>query len=376
MTPSVSDHTAVSEEGRGQHTRIPMRNIWLLLLYASKLFRTLDRGAVSIEDNPDDIPDLVAEMLCYHVEQRLRHNLSFGHHLKEAHLGRVRGRIDLLTTETHQLLARGRVACQFNELTLNTPRNRYVRSALESIAARVRRSDLAHRCRTHALRLKRMGVTGSCPDRRAITNERYGRHDANDRPMVSVAQLAFDLALPTEAAGTMSLGLPSRDDAWLRRLFEQAVAGFYRVVLSPQGWQVKSSKPLFWQRATETQGIDRILPSMVVDMELEHPASDRRVVIDTKFNEAVTRGWHREKTLRSSYLYQIYAYVRSQERENDLVSWKTSGLLLHPAVGEMWNEAVVIQGHEFRFATVDLAASAKEIRAQLLNVIERISRPS
>ena len=35
----------------------------------------------------------------------------------------------------------------------------------------------------------------------------------------------------------------------------------------------------------------------------------------------------------------------------------------------MINEAVVIQGHEIRFATVNLAAGAREIRRQLLNVI-------
>ena len=35
----------------------------------------------------------------------------------------------------------------------------------------------------------------------------------------------------------------------------------------------------------------------------------------------------------------------------------------------MVNESVVVQRHEFRFATVDLAAEAKEIRSQLLRVV-------
>jgi 5-methylcytosine-specific restriction enzyme subunit McrC len=49
---------------------------------------------------------------------------------------------------------------------------------------------------------------------------------------------------------------------------------------------------------------------------------------------------------------------------------KASGLLLHPCVGDMVNESAVIQGHEIRFATVDLEDEAKEIRAQLLKVLE------
>jgi len=47
------------------------------------------------------------------------------------------------------------------------------------------------------------------------------------------------------------------------------------------------------------------------------------------------------------------------------------GLLLHPSIGEMVDETVVIQGHRIRFATVDLTASATEIRFQLLNCVSQ-----
>jgi hypothetical protein len=36
----------------------------------------------------------------------------------------------------------------------------------------------------------------------------------------------------------------------------------------------------------------------------------------------------------------------------------------------MGNEAVMIQNHEIRFATVDLGATTKEIRDQLLQILE------
>ena len=88
--------------------RIPVRNLWLLMLYASDLFRQLDAsGDRSFEDNPDDLPDLVAEILTHEVERRLRRNLSYGYQYRHEVLGRVRGRIDLLQTEAHQLLQRG-----------------------------------------------------------------------------------------------------------------------------------------------------------------------------------------------------------------------------------------------------------------------------
>jgi 5-methylcytosine-specific restriction enzyme subunit McrC len=352
--------------------RIPVRNLWLLMLYASDLFRSRCIGTVGLEDNPDDLPDLVAEILARAVELRQRRHLSFGYRSRDAVLNRVRGRINVLKTERRQLLARGLVACRFEELTIDTPRNRFVRAALEAICRVLQRKDVAHRCRSLASGMKAMGVSGNAPTRTDMSADRFGRHDADDRFMVAAAKLAFDLALPNEATGANVLALPDREGTWVRRLFERAVGGFYDVVLSPKGWRVRCGSKLDWKIEDKTAGIDRILPAMRTDIVLDHPPSGQRIVIDTKFTSIVTSGWYREETLRSGYVYQIYAYLRSQVGRGDLLADHASGLLLHPSVGEEVDETVVIQGHRIRFATVDLTASAAEIRLRLLHLSEPV----
>lgn len=350
--------------------RIPVRNLWLLMLYASDLFRSGGSGKVGLEESPDDLPDLVAEILAQAVEQRQRRRLSLGYRPRDAVLTRVRGRIDMLKTERHQLLNHGLVACRFDELTVDTPRNRFVRAALEAVSRIVSRQDIGHRCRALANSMKTMGVSGEPPPRAQISMDRFGRNDADDRQMVAAAKLAFDLTLPTEAMGTNVLALPNREEWWVRKLFEQAVGGFYDVVLSPQGWRVQRGRTLNWQIDEKTAGIDAILPTMKTDIVLDHAVSGRRIVIDTKFTSIVTSGWHREETLRSGYLYQIYAYLRSQIGRRDALADNASGLLLHPAVSQAVDETVIIQGQDIRFATVDLAASSVEIRAQLLRLCD------
>ena len=370
MALAATDLTSDEHEGVGRIGRIPVRNLWLLMLYASDLFRDRDKAKVSVEDNPDDIPDLVAEILCRHVERRIHRNLSYGYRSRVAVLDRVRGRIDLLNTERHRLLDRGKVACRFDELTIDTARNRYVRAALEEISRIVFRDSLAHRCRSLAASLRRMGVTGERPGRGEVSIDRFGRHDADDQPMVAAAHLAFNLFLPTEAAGARHLSLPDREITWVRKLYEKGIAGFYDVVLSPKGWRVDAGKTISWQIDSKSPGIDGILPSMRTDIILDHSEAGRRIVIDTKFNSIVTRGWYREESLRSGYIYQIYAYLRSQEDRGDPLAENASGLLLHPSVGDRVDEAVVIQNHEIRFATVDLGATAQEIRDRLLQVLD------
>ena len=361
---------AGADYAAGYIGRIPVRNIWLLMLYASPLYRELRLARpVAVEDAPDDIPNLAAEILTCAVARRLRRNLSHDYQRRQADLNRVRGRINLLSTERRQLLQRGRIACIFDELTVDTPRNRYVKAALRKLAGVVKDPELSRRCRTWAGNLERAGVTDPLHHlgRPEMPTLRDVRTDADDRQMLAAAQLAFDLSIPTEDAGLSDLALPDKEKRWAQRLFEYAVAGFYAVTL-PQGWRVRHGKPLSWQIDAATPGIQNILPGMIIDTVLEHNAAGRRIVIDTKFTEILTYGRNSNPLLKSGHIYQIYAYLRSQERRSDPLSIHSTGVLLYPSIDYAVDEAAVIQGHEIRFATVDLAADSAAIRQRLLDI--------
>ena len=362
----ISDGGIESEiDATGYIGRIPVRNIWLLMLYASDLSLTSGSKNVGVESNPEKIADLVAEILARSVEERQRRQLSLGYRQRRADLSMVRGRIDVLRTERRQLLARGAVACRFLELTVDTPRNRFVRGALEAVARLVTCSVLRHRCRRLAADMQSLGVAGTMPSRTELSADRIGRHDAADREMLAAAILAMDLILPTEQAGSRPLPIPDREEQWARRLFERAVGGFYRTVLPSGHWRVQTGGFLKWPLDWWSEGARDILPSMQTDIVLEDQTTARRIVIDTKFSEIVTSGWRRKTKLRSGYLYQIYAYLRSQTGQENTMA---EGLLLHPAIGQMIDEAISVHGHLIRFATVDLTADSAEIRRQLLKL--------
>ena len=358
--------------------RIPVRNLWLLMLYASRLFRQLPSSRrFAAEENPDDIPNLVAEILTRAVERRLRRNLSSEFDRREADLTRVRGRIDSLRTERRQLLQRGKIACSFDELTTDTPRNRFVKAALIHLNRSVNERELRRRCGIAAAALQKAGVGAENPCAAGIGSARSlitaERTNAEDRQMLAAAELAFNLRLPTEDPGQSRLPAPDRNQYWVRRLFEAAVGGFYDTLLSPQGWSVETGNVLAWQTESPTSGIVQILPSMKTDIVLESPNAAKgiegaRIVIDTKFTNIVRAGRFGNLTLISGYIFQIYAYLRSQERQVDPLSLTSSGMLLHASVGEDIDESATIQSHRIRFATVDLAADSLAIRNRLLTL--------
>ncbi len=365
MTAVLAAGPEVSPSGR-RIGRIPVRNLWLLMLYASDLARGGARFFGAVEDMPDDIAGLVARLLADQVERRLRRNLSHGYIHRERTLTRVRGRIDALRTETRQLLARGEVHCRFEELTVDTPRNRLVRAALDRVSRLVENADLARRCRGLAAALGTAGVGGLRPSRAELAADQIGRNDDADRVMVALARLAFDMALLTEEAGPTAMLAPDREEAWVRRLFEKAVLGFARVEFAPQGWAVAGGTPLSWSVEAESPGLSAILPGMVTDIVLRPPAGPR-LVIDTKFTGIHTKGQHGLDRLRSGYLYQLYAYLRTQETRPGWAD--AAGLLLHPAIEETVHEWAVIQGHTIHVATVDLAAPTAAIRQCLADTL-------
>lgn len=348
---------------------IPLRNVWLLFLYAADLVQFKGRFDHQVEV-ARDIPDLVARLLAQVVEQRLRRNLSRGYRLETATLSRVRGRIDMLETTTRRLMDRGSIACRFDEHTMDTPRNRLVKAALTQLASRVEDNLVAHRCRQLAGDFSRMGVVGPRPSWVDLAGDQIGRNETSDRFMVALARMVFDTIIPTEDEGRVSGTQPDFTDHLIRRLYERAVGNALRLELQPYGWKVVQGRRLFWPVEKASSGIATILPSMQTDIELNHLASGRRVVIDTKFTAILSASTYRDQILKSAYLYQLYTYLRSQERSDDPVTLTTEGMLLHPQTGGAVDEVMTIQGHAMRFKTIDLSSHPSDLEASLRGLVQ------
>ena len=343
---------------------IPLRNVWLLFLYAADLIKFRDKFDYEIE-NARDLPDLVARLLSDVVEERLRRNLSRGYRQRTATLSRVRGRIDMLETTTRSLMDRGRIACRFEEHTMDTPRNRLVRAALSRLGARVADDLVAHRCRQLSGDFTRMGVIGARPSWPELASDQIARNETADRLMVALARMVFDTIIPTEVEGQVTGTSPDVSIHLIRRLFERAVGNALRLELKPSGWSVTQGKRLAWPIDSASPGMAQILPGMQTDIQLNHSTTGQRVVIDTKFTTIFASSMYRDEILKSGYLYQLYAYLRSQERHADPVSLKTEGMLLHPQTGGAIDEEMNIQGHRMRFKTLDLTCDSATFEMEL-----------
>lgn len=350
------------------NTAIPLRNIWLLLLYAADLVKVRDQFEGEV-DSARDLPDLLGRLLAHVVEKRMRRNLSRGYRTRAENLSRVRGRIDMLRTETGQLLERGQVACQYEVHTMNTSRNRLVKAALERLSAKVVHSQTAHRCRVLASDFMRAGVVGGRPSRAEIAIDQVGRNDAADKLMMALSNMVFELVIPNEESGAISQASANMTEHLVRRLFEKAIGNALRLSLPSNEWSVKQGRRLYWPMAEASPTMQVILPGMQTDIELFHAPTQRKIVIDTKFTKIFTSSNYRSEFLKSGYLYQLYAYLRTQEGKLEPMGTLSEGMLLHPQVGGSVDEYMEIQGHRMRFRTIDLMAQPSEFERSLRSLV-------
>jgi 5-methylcytosine-specific restriction enzyme subunit McrC len=149
----------------------------------------------------------------------------------------------------------------------------------------------------------------------------------------------------------------------LHRIYERFVANFYRLHL--KGWDVNAQKRLDWH----AQDANEHLPSMVPDLILQEKRPGRIIILDTKFTASslLENQWNKP-VYDSSHLYQLYAYLRSQEEVS--AGYQTAtGILLYPVVNGQLSETVQLQDHVIRIESVNLAAHWEEIERQLLEIV-------
>lgn len=343
---------------------IPVRNLWLLQLFASEFQphgNYVDSGSEYI---PDNIPEFVATILADEVSARLNTGLTTGFSRASRQVDRVRGKIDVFTTMRFQLLDRGKVHCQFDQIDNDILSNRLVLAALRR-ATKLPGTD--PRCRRLADELARAGVSNREPTRQERRELKNQRQLSRDRQMITAAELMLDLSIPEPGAGANAVIAPKDNDEYLRTLFEKAVGGFYRKFFGIGGWLVQTGKWLNWHEAQATSGMSAILPRMQTDIILR-PPNAAPIIIDTKFTRVTRANQYKQQRLKSEYLYQMYAYVRTQD-DNPGFGPTTTGILLHPVVDGDVEEWVFIGEHEFGIATVDLSATYSQIITQLRDVV-------
>lgn len=344
---------------------IPIRNWWHMLLYAWQepvITRQVSMGDV---ESAPTLDALFATVLMKMIQQRMRIGLGRGYVPVSKKLRAVRGRVDFAESLKQHTFDHGEAKCDFQEYSVNEPRNQILRSTLARLVHtgefgpnQAEAEELRHRLRWLARNLNGVAIVEL--DLEAIRRHIVTQNDYDYRLMLSICEMIVMRQMPLDAEATNPLPTVDQATLILHRVYERFVANFYKAHLT--GWDVRAQPRLDWH----AQQTNEHLPMMVPDLILQEHKTGRVIILDTKFTAAslVHNQWGKP-VYDSSHLYQLYAYLRSQEQVS--AEYRSAeGILLYPAVQARLSERVDLQGHIIRVESVDLAAKWEEVESQLL----------
>jgi 5-methylcytosine-specific restriction enzyme subunit McrC len=340
--------------------KIPVRNVYFLLLYA------WDRIGEEEERLVDDVDftrlqDVFAHVLADTVARLLARGLDRDYVEAEEAVAGVRGKLDLSVTLKRGLLTSARTYCRFDELQHDVLQNRILKATLRSLLA----VDLNASLRSRIGRLHRkMDAVSDVPI--SLRDFRMVRLHRNNRAYdfaLRLCRLIHDNLMISESTGQAKFRDFRRDDRQMAALFEAFAFNFFRREQS----RFCVTRPLIrWHDAQGSETDLEWLPSMRTDMVLE--AQDRCIVLDTKYyTEALKRTFSKRK-VRSGHLYQIFAYVENRAA-NFPGRPPHEGMLVYPVVEKAFAFDYRLKGRRITVRSIGLDQPWPKIHEDMLALL-------
>ena len=342
---------------------IPIANVYYLLCYAWGHAEESEVVRVKDLEGLNRVHDLLGHVLATGTLRLIRRGLDRGYREVREDLAGIRGKVALSDTAARALRSRGRVACDFEELSHDVLHNRILRSTLGALLRIVDlHRDVRDRIRLAYRTLE--GVSVVRLSRRLFGQVQLDRNRHRYRFLLSLCRLVHDCLLVDETSGDARFTDFRRDQARMWKLFEDFVTEFYR---REQGeFRVnRGGRRIRWDDDGTADHHRGTIPQMEGDVLLG--SSARRIVMDTKYYGEALGGYRGARKLRSDHLYQLLAYLRNREATEP--GSHHEGVLLYPMVGDRLAIDLRLEGFAIRARSVDLGQPWPGIHQEMLAVI-------
>ena len=370
-----SESDELTGESSGNASEIPVRNWWHMLVYAWGLVDLEGIFQSKWEDAPD-LHELLIRILVDRTNRQVRRGLRGDYVDRSEALKTVRGRIDFNRTLGDLLLYKGQLHCEYQEYSVNVPRNQIIATTLqrqyrrEFKGAKGRdieelKSDVGRLVRTLD-EIDRIRL-----DRSLMTNEirQLGRNEREYKLLLKVCEMLYRPTMPLASEEYDAEAFTDWLENRKHRIYEEFVANFYSIKLSRNEWVVSPQTTLRWNEKEQlNEGVTR-LPTMRPDIVVTHKDSGKIVVIDTKWYSSVFTDRFDQLTVHSSNLYQMYAYMASQDWQGGRYRDSAGILLYAQTEKDDVDFRTEIDGHPFRVYTLDLTQDWEGVEGDLVELL-------
>lgn len=340
-----------------------VKNIYYMLSYAFQVLKQSNYENVAAEEF-ERVSDLFAAILAKGTAQQLKQGLYREYTTKQETLSVMRGKLDMPGTIRSRVQREQKLSCEFDELSEDNLYNQILKTTMIFLI-RDKGVDAERKAQLKKVLVFFDGVSLLEPSGIPWSKLHYQRGNKNYETLLNVCYFVLDGMLQTTKKGTYKMA--SFSDKHMARLYEKFILEYYRYHYSDlteaRAAQVK------WDLTGENdESMIRFLPIMQTDVYLRK--GDRILIIDAKYYGETFQQQFDKYTLHSGNLYQIFTYVKNQDKDN---TGKVSGLLLYARTGENITPDFTFNmgGNQISAKTLDLNTDFRVIAAQLDGIAEQ-----
>lgn len=336
-----------------------IKNIYYMLAYAFTALQQEDDAWIATEEF-EDMHNLFAAILAKGIGRQLKQGLYRAYCDCKEELPVMHGKIDIPGTIKNKLGNRRLLTCVFDQLSENNLLNQILKA---TVILLLRHPAVAAEYKDNLKKelLFFSNVALIDPDSIKWSAIRFQRNNLAYRILLGICQLIIEGKLLTTDAGEYKKP-PFVDDQSMSRLYEKFILEYY-VKEHPELTACASRIP--WAL---DDGRGELLPVMQSDIMLENKAGDKVLIIDAKYYaHTLAENRFSAQTLHSGNLYQIFAYVKNQDKAMGAGEHTVSGMLLYAKTDEevQPDNTYRMSGNKISVRTLDLNKEFGEIRKQL-----------
>lgn len=333
-----------------------------MLSYAFQILKQGNMEEVAGEEFAQT-KDLFAAILAKGVARQLKQGLYREYIPQKDNLAAMRGKLDLPQTLHNRMQKRQKLACIFDELSEDNLYNQILKTTMYCLMR-----DLGVDCRYRkALRQVLVffdQVSLLAPSAVPWKRLHYQQKNKNYEMLLNICYFVLEGMLQTTEDGRYKIMAFS--DAHMARLYEKFILEYYRQH-HPYLHEIKSARVNWNLTGEHDPAILAFLPAMQTDIFLR--LGKKILIIDAKYYGQTLQNHYNRYRLHSGNLYQIFAYVKNQDKEH---TGNVSGLLLYARTQEaVVPDCVFTMGkNKIGAKTLDLYTDFKTIAAQLDGMVE------
>lgn len=336
---------------------ISIKNIYWMLAYAYKSLNEKDNTKTNLEDF-ENIYDLFCIMMTQELNKQIKRGLNRDYIQVEEELSNLKGKININDSIKKNTQIKLKMVCNYDEYSNNSYLNRIIKTACSYIikSKKVNDKDSIKKLRNSLLFLSDVDEL----DIYSIkwSNIRYTKNNSSYKMLINISYLILKGLLINKEDGKVEFR-NYLDDQEMYRLYEKFILEYFRYHHS----NLNPSVPQIKWNVNEDSLVD-FLPKMQTDIVLYNKIKDTKLIIDAKYLTNMYQTNYEKETYKSSNLYQIYTYVKNEDKER---SNRVSGMLLYVKTDEndvAWSE-YNMDGNKIILCNLDMGDTFNKVKESL-----------